>query len=131
VIGDVWPVVALGLSGAGALVGPADPAAAPGLTEALRSDAATLLGRIEQRPAALPAGTIPAVRRIVEVVRLVLDRLDEVADQPADRAAAPERLALAAEILRVDLPMCLTPISAAHRRRRRSGWPGNSWSSST
>ena len=48
-----------------------------------------------------------AVRRIVEVVELVLDRLDQVADQPADRAAAPERLAVAAEILRVDLPSCL------------------------
>ncbi|GAA3110916.1 hypothetical protein GCM10010464_87150 [Pseudonocardia yunnanensis] len=107
VIGDVWPVVALGLYGVGALVGPADPAAAPRLTDALRADAATLVTRIEPRLEALPAGTIPAVRRIVEVVRLVLDRLDEVADQPADRAAAPERLALAAEIVRVDLPMCL------------------------
>jgi hypothetical protein len=107
VIGDVWPVVALGLYGVGALVGPADPAAAPRLTDVLRADAATLLTRIEPRSAALPAGTIPAVRRIVEVVRLVLDRLDEVADQPADRAAAPERLASAAEIVRVDLPMCL------------------------
>jgi hypothetical protein len=44
-----------------------------------------------------------------------------VADQPADRAAAPERLAVAAEIVRVDLPMCLdtflgrTPSTAAER----------------
>jgi hypothetical protein len=37
----------------------------------------------------------------------VLDRLDEVADRETDRIAAPERLADAAEILRVELPECL------------------------
>jgi hypothetical protein len=107
VIGDVWPVVAIGLYGVGALIGPGDPAGEPRLTDALRSDAADLLARIEPRSGALPAGTVAAVRRIVDVVRLVLDRLDEVADQPADRAAAPERLAVAAEIVRVDLSACI------------------------
>lgn len=121
VTGDLWPVVAAGLYGVGALVAPADPAAEPRLTDALRSDAADLAARIEPRAGALPPGTVPAVRRIVEVVRLVLDRLDEVADQPADRAAAPERLAVAAEIVRVDLPVCLdtylgrAPSSSAER----------------
>ncbi|WP_433278384.1 hypothetical protein ACQPZA_03705 [Pseudonocardia xinjiangensis] len=121
VIGDVWPVVAVGLYGVGALVGPADPAASPRLTDALRYDAAALLTRITPRSEALPAGTVPAVRRIVQVMGLVLDRLDEVGDRPADRAAAPERLALAAEIVRVDLPMCLdtylgrTPSTSAER----------------
>jgi uncharacterized protein (DUF2342 family) len=37
----------------------------------------------------------------------VLDRLDQVADQEIDRIAAPERLADAAEIVRVELPACL------------------------
>jgi 2-polyprenyl-6-methoxyphenol hydroxylase-like FAD-dependent oxidoreductase len=37
----------------------------------------------------------------------LLDRLDEVADQETDRIAAPERLADAAEIVRVELPVCL------------------------
>jgi hypothetical protein len=106
-IGDVWPLVAIGLYGVGALVVPAEPGAEPRLTDALRSDAGELAARVESRSVALPDGTVAAVRRIVDVVRLVLDRLDEVADSPADLAAAPERLAVAAEILRVDLPMCL------------------------
>ena len=120
-IGDIWPVVAVGLYGVGALVAPSDPGGEPRLTDVLRSDAAELVARIEPRSAALPAGTVAAVRRIAEVVRLVLDRLDEVADQPADRAAAPERLAVAAEIVRVDLPVCLdtylgrAPSSSAER----------------
>jgi hypothetical protein len=107
VIGDVWPLVAAGLYGAGALVTPPEPGDEPRLTDALRSDADALAARAELRAADLPAGAGPAVRRIVDVVRLVLDRLDEVADEPADRAAAPERLAVAAEIVRVDLPACL------------------------
>jgi hypothetical protein len=120
-IGDFWPVVAVALYGVGALVAPGDPGGEPQLTDVLRSDAAELVARVEPRVAALPAGTVDAVRRIVEVVRLVLDRLDEVADQPADRAAAPERLAVAAEIVRVDLPVCLdtylgrAPSTAADR----------------
>lgn len=108
VIGEVWPVVAIGLYGVGALVGPTDPAEEEQrLTDVLRSDAAQLLARIEPQAGALPADTVDAVRSILDVVRLVLDRLDEVADQPADRAAAPERLAVCAEIVRVDLPVCL------------------------
>jgi hypothetical protein len=120
-IGDVWPVVAVALYGVGALIAPGDPRGEPQLTDVLRSDAADLVARVEPRVAALPAGTVDAVRRIVEVVRLVLDRLDEVADQPADRAAAPDRLAVAAEIVRVDLPVCLdtylsrAPSTAADR----------------
>ena len=107
-IGDIWPLVAVGLYGVGALVGPADRAGEPRLTDALRSDAAGLVTRVELRSDALPSGTVAAVQRIVEVVRLVLDQLDETADRPdRDRPATPERLALAAEIVRVDLPVCL------------------------
>lgn len=108
VIGDIWPAAAVGLYAVGALVGPSDPV--PGeqsLTDALRDDATELLARAKQRSAALPAGAYPAVARVLEVLRLVLDRLDEVADQPADRAAAPERLAAVAVIIRTDLPICL------------------------
>lgn len=108
VIGDLWPVVAVGLYGVGALVWPSD--AAPGherLTDALRAEAADLLARLTPRTGELPHGSFPAIGAILDVLRLVLDRLDQVADQPADRAAAPERLAAAAEIIRVDLPSCL------------------------
>lgn len=108
VIGDVWPVVAAGLYGVGALVAPPDPVPPPHrLTDALRADAGAVLARAESQRAALPPGALAAVRRTVEVVRLVLDRLDHVADQPADRIAAPERLARAAEIVRIELPECL------------------------
>lgn len=107
-IGDVWPAVAIGLYGIGALIGPSDPRPDPErLTDALRADAAELRASTEARAKVLPEGAVPVVGRILEVLRLVLDRLDEVADQPADRAAAPERLAVVAEIIRVDLPMCL------------------------
>jgi hypothetical protein len=110
VIGDVWPVVAAGLYGVGALVGPTDPPpepAEPRLTDALREDAAALLGTAEGRSGALPEGAAADVGRIIGAVRLVLDRLDDVADQETDRIAAPERLADAAEIVRVELPECL------------------------
>ncbi|WP_232660513.1 hypothetical protein [Pseudonocardia sp. TRM90224] len=107
-IGDIWPVVAVGLYGVGALVAPADPRnEAPRLTDALRDDGEQLGEGTAARGRDLPIGTVEAVRRILDVLRLVLDRLDEVADQPADRAAAPERLAIVAEIIRVDLPVCL------------------------
>ena len=45
VIGDVWPVVAVGLYGVGALVGPSDPHTEPEprLTDSLRADATALL----------------------------------------------------------------------------------------
>ncbi len=111
VIGDVWPVVAAGLYGVGALVGPGDPVTAPvgepRLTDTLRGEADAVLARAVSEEYALPDGTPALVRRIVRTVRLVLDRLDEVADREADRIAAPERLARAAEIVRVDLPACL------------------------
>jgi hypothetical protein len=125
VIGDVWPVVAAGLYGVGALVAPPDPVPPPDrLTDALRADAGAVLARAESQRTVLPPGAVAAVRQTVEVVRLVLDRLDHVADQPADRIAAPERLARAAEIVRVELPECLdtylgrspsTPADAAAR----------------
>jgi hypothetical protein len=110
VIGDVWPVVAVGLYGVGALVGPSDPPAEPPeprLTDALRSEAAALLGRVQGQSGALPEGTAAEVGRIVGAVRLALDRLDQVADRETDRIAAPDRLADAAEIVRVELPECL------------------------
>jgi hypothetical protein len=108
VVGDVWPVVAAGLYGVGALVGPSDPVEPPArLTDALRADAAAVLARAESRRAALPPGALDPVRRTVGVLRLVLDRLDQVADQPVDRIAAPERLADVAEIVRAELPVCL------------------------
>lgn len=103
-----WPVVAVALYGVGALLAPGDPATAePPLTDALRSDATALAVRLDRDAGTLPAGAPAAVARILTVLRLVLDRLDEVADQPVDRAAAPERLATAAEIIRADLPSCL------------------------
>jgi hypothetical protein len=110
VIGDIWPVVAIGLYGVGALVGPSDPApepAEPRLTDTLRAEADVLLARADANRDALPHGTVGDVRRIVSTVRLVLDRLDQVADAQIDRVAAPERLADAAEIVRVELSECL------------------------
>jgi hypothetical protein len=111
VIGDVWPVVAVGLYAVGALIGPSDPLRdprpEPRLTDTLRTEAAALLARVEAQAVALPYGTVADVGRIVGAVRLVLDRLDQVADQEIDRIAAPERLADAAEIVRVELPECL------------------------
>jgi hypothetical protein len=106
-IGDVWPVVAAGLYGVGALLGPSNPPAEPRLTDALRTEAAALLSRVQSRSGALPEGAAADAGRIIDAVRLVLDRLDQVADQETDRIAAPERLADAAEIVRHDLPTCL------------------------
>jgi hypothetical protein len=108
VVGDTWPVVAIGLYGVGVLLGPADPVPGePGLTDTLRDEVGGLLSRAKRRSDELPAGCYPAVAAVLEVLRLVLDRLDQVADQPLDRAAAPERLATAAVIIRSDLPTCL------------------------
>ncbi len=111
VIGDIWPVVAVGLYGVGALIGPSDPLRdpppEPRLTDTLRSEAAALLARVQAQAGALPSGTLADVDRIVGAFRLALDRLDQVADQETDRIAAPERLADAAEILRIELPLCL------------------------
>lgn len=110
VIGDVWPVVAAGLYGVGALVGPSDPPSEqpePRLTDTLRVEATALLRKVQGQAGALPEGAASAATRILDAVRLVLDRLDQVADQETDRIAAPERLADAAEIVRVDLPACL------------------------
>lgn len=111
VVGDVWPVVAIGLYAVGALVAPpdpvAEPAAEPSLTDVLRREAEAQLTRVELERDELPPGAERTVRHIVRSVRLVLDRLDrldQVADQEADRVAAPERLADAAEIVRVELP---------------------------
>ena len=47
------------------------------------------------------------MRGIARTLRMVLDRLDQVADQEIDRIAAPERLADTAEIIRTDLTECL------------------------
>jgi hypothetical protein len=110
VIGDVWPVVAAGLYGVGALVAPGDPAPdppEPSLTVALRSEAAALWSRAQGQSSALPEGAVAEVGRIIGAVRLVLDRLEQVADHETDRIAAPERLADAAQIVRVELPACL------------------------
>jgi hypothetical protein len=109
-IGDVWPVVAVGLYGVGALVGPSDPPPEPPeprLTDTLRGESTALLRRVKGQAGALPEGAATVVTRILDAVRLVLDRLDQVADQETDRVAAPERLADAAEIVRVELPECL------------------------
>jgi hypothetical protein len=111
VIGDIWPVVAVGLYGVGALIGPSDPLRdpppEPRLTDTLRSEAVALLARVQAHAGALPSGTLADVDRIVGSVRLALDRLDQVADQETDRIAAPERLADAAEIVRIEVPLCL------------------------
>ena len=103
-----WPVVAVALYGVGALLAPADPPERePRLTDTLRDELDALVDRLERRSGELPGGTPAAFTRIAAVLRLVLDRLDDVADQPGDRVAAPERLATVAEIIRVDLPGCL------------------------
>lgn len=103
-----WPLVAVALYGVGALLAPSDPPERePLLTDTLRDELGTLAGRLARRAGELPSGTPAAVERIVSVLRLVLDRLDEVADHPVDRVAAPERLATVAGIIRVDLPGCV------------------------
>jgi hypothetical protein len=111
VVGDVWPVVAIGLYAVGALVAPpdpvAEPATEPSLTDVLRREAEAQLTRVELEREELPPGAERTVRHIVRTVRLVLDRLDRVADDEAGRVAAPERLADAAEIVRAELPACL------------------------
>jgi hypothetical protein len=110
-IGDVWPVVAIGLYAVGALIAPRDPveepATEPGLTDVLRTEAEAQLTRVELERAELPAGAERTVREIVRAVRLVIDRLDEVADHEVDRIAVPEWLADTAEIVRVELRACL------------------------
>lgn len=110
-VGDIWPVVVIGLYAMAALIGPRDPVEGPtgepGLTDVLRAEAEAQLERVERRRAELPVGAEHTVRHIVRTVRLVLDRLDEVAEDAIDRIAAPERLADAAEIVRVDLSECL------------------------
>ncbi|GAA0924853.1 hypothetical protein [Pseudonocardia zijingensis] len=121
IVGDVWPVVAAGLYGVGALVGPSDPPARapePRLTDELRSEATELLRRVQSRAADLPRGTAAEVDRIVRSVQLALDRLDEVSDEEADRIAAPGRLADVAEIVRADLPGCLDEPGARELRGR-------------
>lgn len=110
-IGDVWPVVAIGLYAVGALVAPPgpveEPVVEPSLTDALRAEVEEQLTRVELERAAMPGGAEQAVRRIVRTVRLVLDRLEDAAGHPADGLAVPERLADVAEIVRVELAECL------------------------
>jgi hypothetical protein len=101
-----WPVVAVALYGVGALLTPSDPPErAPQLTDTLREEMAALVERARRER--LPEGTAPVVARIAAVLTVVLDRLDEVADAPLDRAAAPERLAVVSGIVRDDLPATL------------------------
>jgi hypothetical protein len=111
VIGEIWPVVAIGLYAVAALVAPPDPieepVAEPGLADTLRAEVEAQLTRVELQRDELPAGAERAVREIARTLRLVLDRLDQVADQEVDRIAAPERLADTTEIIRTDLTECL------------------------
>jgi hypothetical protein len=107
VIGNIWPVVVVGLYGVGALIGPREPSREPRLTDTLRSQASALRARVEAQADALPLGTVAEVVRIVGDVRLVLDHVDQLADHEVDRIAAPEQLVAATEILLVDLPACL------------------------
>lgn len=111
VVGDVWPVVAIGLYAVGALVAPPDPVeepeAEPDLVDVLRAEVEAQLTRVELQRDELPIGAEAGVRRIARTLRLVLDRLDQVADREIDRIAAPERLADVAEIVRADLSECL------------------------
>jgi hypothetical protein len=110
-VGDTWPAVAVGLYAVGALVAPPDPVdgptVEPSLTDILRAEAEAQLTRVELERAELPVGAERAVRHIVRTVRLVLGRLDQVADREVDRIAAPEWLADAAEIVRTGLSECL------------------------
>jgi hypothetical protein len=78
-----------------------------GLVDALRAEVETQLTRVELRRAELPRGAERAVRRVVRALRVVLDRLDEVFDDGADRIAAPERLAEVVVIVRTELAECL------------------------
>jgi hypothetical protein len=108
VVGDVWPVVAAGLYGVAALVTPPDRTAPPRLTDELRAEVDGLRRRISTRPVPLPPGlAVHRLRGALDGLRLVLDRLDEVSEDAARRAAAPEQLAVAAGIVRHDLPACL------------------------
>ena len=75
--------------------------------DALRAEVEAQLTRVELRRAELPRGAERAVRRVVAALRVVLDRLDEVFDDGADRIAAPERLAEAIVIVRTELAECL------------------------
>jgi hypothetical protein len=106
-VGGLWPVVVIGLYAVGALVAPPDPVDEPvdepSPTDALRAEAEAQLTRVELGRDHLPVGAERAVRRIVRTVRLVLDRLDG----DVDGLSAPERLADAAEIVRVELTASL------------------------
>lgn len=115
VIGDLWPAAAVALYGASALVAPSDPKPDPPLSEALRQQASDLVAGL--RPRDLPDGVHTAITRMTGVLLVVLDRLDHVADRPADRAAAPEQLAAVSVLLREDLPACL----ATYRTSRDAG----------
>lgn len=110
-VAEAWPVVAAGLYALGVLLAPrprpAAPGVDPGLVDALRAEVEAQLTRVELRRAELPPDAERAVRRVVRTLRVVLDRLDGVFDDMADRIAAPEWLADAAGIVRTELAACL------------------------
>lgn len=104
--GAVWPLVSLGLYGAIALVVPGDPPPQVGedpLVEVLRHESRGLRRDLRDLPAGVPA----VVTGILDALGHVLDRLERIADRPADQVAMPERLARADTLIRHDLPECL------------------------
>lgn len=121
VIGDIWPAVSVGLYAIGALITPPEPLPPLPLTLALHEDADQLTDRIRRESRRLPDGAAGAMRGILAVARTIIERLDKDAENQADLAALPQRLADIEIIVRTDLPACLdaylarapTPAAAA------------------
>jgi len=119
-VGDVWPVVAAALYGAGALLTPAEPPE-PGYAATVRADLEAARSRVGRSRAKLPSGVPAAIERMLTGLALVLDRLDVLAGSAGDMAKAPERLAIVGEIVSTSLPACLDtyltrpPSSSAQR----------------
>ncbi|MBC8091410.1 MAG: hypothetical protein H7Y15_05610, partial [Pseudonocardia sp.] len=106
IVGDIWPVVSVGLYAAIALVTPPPPPPTieeDPLIDVLRYESGELRGDLRD----LPAGVGAAVVGILDVLAHVLDRLEHIADRPADQVEMPRRLAEADGMIRHDLPECL------------------------
>lgn len=106
VLGEVWPAVSVGLYAAIALAVPPPPPPTVGedpLIDVLRHGS----GELRRDLRGLPPGVPGAVTAILDVLGHVLDRLERIADRPADQVAMPRRLAEADGMIRHDLPECL------------------------
>ena len=111
VLDTSWPAVSVGAYAVLALlvVNPEPPPAAepppPPLIPSLRADADRIRARLDHQQ--LPPAVPRAVRRILDVLAPVLDRLDQEAATPQDRVELPRRLADVSSMIREDLPACL------------------------